>query len=341
MRMTVSLAECSYDIILKRGALGRVGQLCDLNRKVLVASDTGVPAKYLKSLLAQCGAGEAFVFEAGEAGKSVEVWRQMLCRMHELCMGKDDLVVALGGGAVGDVAGFAAGCYLRGVPYVMVPTTTLAQADASVGGLVGINLCGEADLAGMLYHPCLVVADPDTLDTLPPRQYANGLAEVLKTGLVGSRELFESLENQETGPHIERLLYLALRHKISVVERDETGKGERRLLQFGQTLGRGIYLAGMLPGADAGKALLYGESLALGMLPMIESRTLVRRTRAVMRKLGLPLRVPYPAEQVMACVERQKAVNGDRYAIVRVKQAGGGYVETVDFEEVRLLYMGE
>ncbi len=335
MKLRMELGSRSYDIILKRGALAGAGHLANFNRKVLVLSDKGVPEQYVKTILQQCGEGHPFIVEQGEDSKSVETWQKILTHMLGLGFGRGDAVAAVGGGVMGDLGGFVAAAYMRGISFFQFPTTTLSQVDSSIGGKVAINLAGTKNTVGAFHQPELVVVDPDTLKTLPARHYSNGLAEAVKTALIGSSELFEIFENEDIDANIERILYLCLRYKKGVVERDETEQGERKLLNFGHTIGHGIEAAGGLGG------LLHGECVGLGMLPMIESRTLLRRTKAILRKLNLPLTYDYPADEVLSYITSDKKRHGSHYTVIKVKTPGMGYLEDVDFEELSMLVKGD
>lgn len=334
MKLTVDLGTRSYDIIIKRGSLNNAGKLANLDRKVLVVTDSGVPAAYAKTILEQCGQGTIFTVPQGEDSKSVEGWKSILSKMLELGFGRGDAVAAVGGGVVGDLAGFAAASYMRGIPYFQFPTTTLSQIDSSVGGKTAINLDGTKNTVGAFHQPGLVVIDPDTLKTLTRRHYSNGLAEALKTGLIGNSELFELMEDEDIDQNIEKILYLSVDYKRGVVERDETEQGERKLLNFGHTIGHGIEAAANL------SELYHGECVALGIPPMLESQSLKRRTLEVMKRLNLPLSCNYPADTILKYMKNDKKRDRDTYTIVRVKRAGQGYLEEVNFEELALLVKG-
>ena len=200
MKLTMRLGVRSYDIIIKQGGLSRVGQLINLNRRVLVVSDTGVPEAYLKTVLAQCREGVPVVLPQGEGTKSLECFGQLLTVMLEHGFTRGDAVLALGGGVVGDLAGFAAASYMRGVTFINCPTTTLSQIDSSIGGKTAINLAGTKNTVGVFYQPSLVVADPDTLKSLPERHFINGLAEAVKAGLIADEGLFELFETEDAQP---------------------------------------------------------------------------------------------------------------------------------------------
>lgn len=344
MKLVMQLSQQErrgYDIIVKRGCLSKAGQLANFNRQIMVVSDEGVPEKYVKEILAQCGSGEVFIIKQGEKGKSPEMWQALTNRMLDLHFGRNSAIVAVGGGVVGDLSGFTAATYMRGISYFQVPTTSLSQIDSSIGGKTAINMGGSKNMVGAFHQPELVIIDPDTLATLPARQYSNGLAEALKTALIGSSELFDLMENEDIDENIEKILYLCLRYKMGVVQRDETEQGERKILNFGHTIGHGIEAAG-IAAAEKGEikaeeALLHGECVALGMLPMIENRSLARRTKAIMKKLKLPLKHSFGSEEIYKYMINDKKRNDDEYTVVRVKKPGQGYLENISAEELRLI----
>ena len=207
MKLTMRLGADSYDIVIKRGALGNLGQLTDLaNRKVFIVTDTGVPIQYAETVKAQCADGSIFVVPQGEASKSIKVYTTVLQAMLEFGMTRADLVVAVGGGVVGDMAGFAAATYMRGIQFINCPTTTLSQFDSSIGGKVAVDLGDTKNIVGAFWQPKLVVIDPDVLATLPRRQFVNGLAEALKMSLIADPELFAIFENDDPFEKIEEVI---------------------------------------------------------------------------------------------------------------------------------------
>lgn len=335
MKLTMNLGKRSYDIILKNGSLAKASQLGNLNRKVLVVTDDGVPPKYAKTILEQCGEGHLLVVPQGESSKSPHVWQTVLSRMLELDFGRKDAIAAVGGGVVGDLSGFAASTYMRGIDFFQFPTTTLSQVDSSIGGKVAINLANTKNIVGSFFQPQLVVVDPETLSTLPKRQYMNGLAEALKAGIAGCSELFEIFEKQEIEPNIEAILYHSLLYKKLVVEEDETEQGRRMELNFGHTIGHGIEAACGLGQGENG--LLHGECVGLGMLPMIDTKTLQRRTKAVLKKMGLPTKCPCRAEKIIQYMKHDKKRDGAQFTVVRVRTVGEAYLTKIDFEELSLL----
>ena len=332
MKLTMRLGPRSYDIILRRGALGRVGQLVNLSRKVLVVTDSGVPQQYLSTVLAQCPQGVPVVLEQGEGSKSLAVTERLCTAMLQHGFARTDAVLALGGGVVGDAAGFAAACYMRGIDFINCPTTTLAQVDSSIGGKTAVNLAGTKNTVGAFYQPSLVVADPDTLKSLPERHFINGLAEAVKAGLIADEGLFELFETEDAHEKIEEIVYRSLVMKKNVVERDEREAGLRATLNFGHTLGHAIESANHLGG------LYHGECVALGMLPMIEDASLRRRTRAVYKKLGLPSRIRYDGDEIFEFIRHDKKTGPDgAITVVKVPRLGECRLDKVPLEDLKAI----
>ena len=329
----MELGPVSYDIVIERGGLARAGELFDLDRRVLVVTDDGVPEEYARAVAAQCGTAVPVTLFRGEATKSPEVaellWRTMLGADFT----RADAVVAVGGGVVCDVAGFAAATYMRGIDFYAVPTTVLAQVDASIGGKTAVNLAGVKNVAGVFSQPRGVLIDSDVLATLPPRQVANGLAEAVKAALVGDEALFARLEAGEVCADgsldgIDEVIAAALQVKKRLVQADEFDRGVRHLLNFGHTVGHGI---------ESATGLLHGEAVGLGMLAM-SGADLRQRLRPVLERLGLPTQVRADADAVMAAIAHDKKTGADgRIAVVCVDEPGRPRLEDMTLDEVREL----
>lgn len=330
MKITMRLGERSYDIIIKEGSLGRISQLANLERRVLVVSDTGVPEQYVKTVLAQCRKGVPVILQQGESSKSLESFGTLLNVMYEHGFTRADTVLAVGGGVVGDVAGFAASAYMRGIRFINCPTTTLSQIDSSVGGKTAVNIGGAKNIAGAFYQPSLVVADTDTLKTLPQRHFANGLAEAVKAGLLFDEELFCLFEEKDAMENITDIIVRSVAAKQRVVEQDEREKGLRATLNFGHTIGHAI------ESAEGLGNLYHGECVALGMLPMIEDSGVRRRVRGVYKKLGLPGHIRYDGDKIMEYIRHDKKQRADgTFTIVRLEKIGKSRLDRVTQEELR------
>ena len=264
----------------------------------------------------------------GEASKSLKTLETVLRQMLDFGMGRGDLVVAVGGGVVGDLAGFAASIYMRGVDFINCPTTTLSMIDSSIGGKTAVDLGDTKNIVGTFWQPKLVIVDPDTLSTLPQRHFVNGLAEAVKAALLADPELFSIFEQGDVDARIDEIIYRCLRFKKNIVEQDETEQGMRKALNFGHTLGHGIEAVRGIKGRRT-TGLYHGECVALGMLPMIESKTLQKRVRAVYRRLGLPLRASYDKQKVLAEMLHDKKAQAGQITLIKVPGLGCWRTETV------------
>jgi len=223
--------------------------------------------------------------------------------------------VAVGGGMVGDLAGFAAASYMRGIDFYNVPTTVLSQVDSSIGGKVAIDLDGIKNCVGSFYQPKAVLIDPDVLNTLPQRHIAAGLAEAVKMAATFEEALLTRFEKENVLESIDEIIAASLRIKAAVVKEDEKERGLRRVLNFGHTIGHGIETAA---GLDT---LHHGECVALGMLPMC-SDSLRPRLKAILEKLGLPTTCDVDADKVWQAMSHDKKLSGDTITVVYVEKAG-------------------
>lgn len=325
MKLTMDLGARSYDITVERGALNRVGSLLDLDRKCLIVTGSVMPRVYADSVAAQCKAPTILTVPSGEAAKSFPVYQSLCQELLRLDFHRSDCVVAVGGGVVGDLAGFAAASFMRGIDFYNIPTTVLSQVDSSIGGKVAINLDGVKNIIGAFWQPKGVVIDPDVLATLPQRQIANGLAEAIKMAATSNETLFRFLEEQPILENIDLIIQESLKIKQYVVEQDETERGLRKLLNFGHTIGHGIESTG---------TLLHGESVALGMLPM-SSEAVRARLIPVLQKAGLPTSVKFDREAVWEAMQHDKKFSGGTVDIVTVDAIGKGRIERVTPEALQ------
>ena len=331
----MALGADSYDILLQRGLLAQAGTLLNLGRKVLVVTDSGVPAQYAAQLAAQCAAPVLVTVQQGESAKSFDGLQTLLGAMLDAGFHRSDCVVAVGGGVVGDLAGFAAATYMRGVDFYNIPTTSLSQVDSSIGGKTAINFNGVKNIVGAFYQPRRVLVDPDLLATLPPRQLAAGFAEAIKAGMIADEALLALFETGAAEARLEEVLLRALRVKKDVVEQDEKEASLRRILNFGHTLGHGIESVYGLGG------LLHGECVALGMLPMCKTPALRQRLSSVLARYHLPTHAAFDPDLVFAAVCHDKKGAGSKTAIVEVETAGHALVRTVENETLHQLLVRE
>ena len=314
-RQTVHLGERSYPIHIGRGILRDAARYTDLDRRVLVVTDDGVPRSYVETAVAQIKNPTVVTLPAGEGSKNAENLLALLGTMLANGFTRTDAVLSVGGGTVSDLAGFAAACFMRGIDFYTVPTTLLAQVDASVGGKTAIDLGGYKNVAGVFCQPRCVLIDPDLLRTLDPRQFASGMAEVIKMAATLDGKLFSDLEAGISEESLPRIISRAVALKRRTVEKDERESGLRRVLNFGHTLGHGFESAtGLSP-------LLHGECVALGMLPLT-APTLRPRLTALLEKYSLPTRFTGDLDRALAAVAHDKKMAGDAIRYIYLTGVG-------------------
>lgn len=313
--LRMELGESSYDIFIERGILKRAGELLDLDRRVLIVTDDGVPSQYVLTVAAQCKAPVIVTLKQGEGSKNADNLQKLWNKMLENHFTRSDCVVAVGGGVIGDMAGFCAATYMRGVDFYNLPTTLLSQVDSSIGGKVAIDFGGVKNIVGAFHQPRRVLIDPNVLKTLPSRQLSNGMAEVVKMAMTSDADLFSMIEGGVTEENIEEIIERALRIKKYVVEQDEKESGLRRILNFGHTLGHGVESEGGL------KALYHGECVALGMIPMC-SASARERLLPVLEKLGLPTVIEGDLTKILQIASHDKKRSGADISVIWVEAIG-------------------
>jgi 3-dehydroquinate synthase len=348
----VSLGARSYDIVIGRGVLGSLGTSVAALRpgaKTFVITDTNVARHTLaaaEAAFACAGlATQHMIVAPGETSKSYPVFEKVCEAILEAQIERDDLIVALGGGVIGDLAGFAAAVVRRGLDYVQVPTTLLAQVDSSVGGKTAIDSSQGKNLIGAFHQPILVLADTALLDTLPPREFRAGYAELVKYGLLGDAAFFDWLEtnwhdvfsgNAGASFAREHAVTVACRAKAAIVGRDERDTGERALLNLGHTFGHALEAA-----CGFSERLLHGEAIAVGMalafdfsarrglLPAADAE----RVKGHLAAVGLPTRLsdipaPLPSvDRMMGLIAQDKKVKRGMLTFILVRAIGSAFVE--------------
>ncbi len=322
--------ECQkrcYDINIGRGLLSKAGELFDLDRRVFIVTDSGVPIEYARAVEKLCKKARISVIKEGEDSKSIETLGALLNEMLEFGMTRTDCVLAVGGGVVGDLSGFLAASYMRGIDFYNIPTTLLSQVDSSIGGKTAINLGGVKNIVGAFYQPKGVIIDPDTLKTLPKRQIANGLAEAIKMSLTSDGELFKIFEERELDESsLDEIIERSLMIKRSVVERDEREGGLRKILNFGHTFAHAI------EAEEEMRGLYHGECVALGML-VCASDEVRERLIPVLKKVGLPTEYKGDAEKALSFIAHDKKCDGDLVSVIFVDTPGSYRIEKMSVTE--------
>lgn len=324
-KIHVSLSSNSYDIILGCGAVLSAREYFNLSRRVLIVTDSGVPSEYAQKIAEQCENPFIYTIECGEASKNLHNFEAILSFLAQNKFTRTDCVVAVGGGVVGDLAGFVASSYMRGIDFYNVPTTLLSQVDSSIGGKVAIDLGGFKNIVGAFYQPKAVIVDPELLLTLDIRQIRAGLAESLKMAATSDLKLFELFENDEYLNDIEEIIFRSLLIKRAIVQRDEREGGERKILNFGHTIGHAI---------ESTSSLLHGECVALGMLYMC-SDTVREKLFKIIYEMGLPTELDIDCEILYDFILRDKKADGSNITVTFVPEIGKAELVKIPIENIK------
>ena len=342
----VDLADRSYDILVEDGLLDKAGELISkigLSGKCAIITDSNVAPHYADHLLQQVSGASLHTVKAGEASKSMLQVAELCGELNRADHDRSSYIIALGGGVVGDLAGFVASIFYRGIPFVQIPTTIVSQVDSSAGGKTGVNASEGKNLIGAFHQPKLVIVDPLTLDTLPGREYREGYAEVIKHAAIRDAKMINDLVNLDPiDQHPSAgLLARNLAIKARIVEEDEQEtSGVRALLNFGHTIGHGIEAS--LPYGT----MLHGEAISLGIraalflsekindFPASESS----RILGLLEKFQLPLTLPddISTEKIMAKLSRDKKFSGGKIKFVLLTKLGAAKVsDQVTLDDIR------
>ena len=331
----VTHALGSYPVYVEAGALARLDELLGAHlpgRRVAMIADAAVEEQYRTGRMgAAPWKGETITFPSGERSKTRDSWARLTDTLMERGFGRDSGIIALGGGVTGDLAGFVAATYMRGIPYLQVPTTLLAMLDASVGGKTGVDTPQGKNLVGAFHPPAAVIADPRTLTTLPDRDYRAGLAEAVKHGLIADRAYFEWMEINATAlgsrglDTLTQLIRRSVEIKAEVVSGDERESGRRAILNAGHTVAHALEQA-------SGYTLPHGEAVALGLVVECElaeqlgvaTAGLRKRVAGLLGRLGLPQQLPPRLERnaVLGSMSADKKNRGGQIHFALAAQLG-------------------
>lgn len=333
-----------YEIIIEKGIINNCGELIKKASKafkVAIISDTNVFPLYGQKVIDSCKSAGFdtcfFTFEAGEKSKKLSTISNMYDFLAENHLTRNDLIIALGGGVTGDMAGFAAATYLRGIDFVQIPTSLLAQVDSSVGGKTGVDISAGKNLVGAFWQPILVLIDSQTLSTLPQYYFEDGMAEVIKYGCIKDQTLFEKLKNENAKDNIEDIIFNCVSIKRDVVSRDEHEAGERALLNFGHTMGHALEKINNFDG------LSHGQGVAIGMVMITKASEKAGLTKSgtaqkvenLCKKYNLPTYSSIEKNQIAKAAASDKKARGSSITLVLISEIGGGFLKKYllsDFE---------
>ena len=329
MKLTVNVKDKNYDILIEEGILNKVSSFVEQGRNVAIVTDDGVPDQYVNAVMKQFRKCYLYVFPHGEKSKNFTTYQRVLHFLLDHNISKKDYVIALGGGVVGDLTGFAAATYKRGVRFINIPTTTLSMVDSSIGGKVAVNFEKLKNHIGTYYQPEVVIIDPKTLETLPKRHINNGAIEALKTGLIGDKELFEIFKKGEYLEKIKEVIYRSLCVKASVVEQDEKENNIRKILNFGHTFGHAYESYFKM------NTYLHGESIALGMLTVSRDETYFNDLLAILKKMKINLKADVEEDKIIEFIKNDKKSDGKSVDVIFVREIGKAEIVNIPIKSLR------
>ena len=328
----LNLKENSYDIHIGSGAINHLKELLNIKGKVMIVSDSGVPEIYYKKVFSQFDDYVFLAFPMGESNKTLDTYSDIVTSLSENGFSRKDSIIALGGGLVSDVAGFVASTFMRGINFYILPTTLLADVDASIGGKVAVNFDSTKNLVGSFYQPKKVIIDPTLLNTLSDRLFFEGLVEAIKMAATYDKELFEFIESlssrKEVEEHIEEIIYRALLIKKDVVEKDEKEENLRKILNFGHTVGHALEIL------NKGK-LYHGECVGIGMI-YFSSNFVADRIVNLLKRFNLPYEDNFSSNDIMSILIKDKKKDSDNsITICYVEEIGKFELRKLSFEEIK------
>ena len=344
--VTINTSIC-YDVLIEKGCLAQSGALCAQvfepkhSRAAIITDDT-VASLYLnkvKASLEQAGFSTASMsFPHGEDSKSHDTLFRVYDFLIENQFTRSDFIVALGGGVVGDLSGFAAATYLRGIPFVQIPTTFLAAIDSSVGGKTAVNISAGKNLIGAFHQPSLVICDPEVFSTLTPEIFADGCAEMIKYAMLESEDFLQLLETCDISQHIEDITARCVENKRRIVEEDEHDKGIRMVLNYGHTLGHAIEKV-------TNHKISHGQGVAMGMDAITKlgihlgicDKNLLSRLDMLLKKYHLPQEYQGNFGALVETCLQDKKRAGSKIRLIFVAEAGKPQILPMDVEEFSAL----
>lgn len=343
MELTVQTAK-PYSVFIEYGLLARTGEHClslfPAGTRVMVISDSNVFPLYgetvMDSLRRTGYEVHSCVFPAGEQSKLLSTVETFYRALGENGFTRSDFIVALGGGVTGDMAGFAAATFLRGIDFVQIPTTLLAQVDSSVGGKTGVDLPFGKNLVGAFHQPRLVLIDPNTLSTLSPHFFADGMGEVIKYGCIRRPALFKYLMEEDAREHLDVVINECVDCKRRIVEADALDKGERMILNFGHTLGHALEKLHGFSG------LSHGEAVGIGMVLISKAAERAGLTApgtsekivTLLERYNLPTKTDWSMEQIAEATALDKKSAGKNLRLILLHEIGDAYIYTLSREEL-------
>ena len=332
MDIKISLQENSYKITIGRDILKDISSFYDFsNHKVLIVTDTNIPKEYSSTISNSINVVDTLVLPAGEETKSIDSFMKIQEKLLSCNFSRKDILIALGGGVIGDLVGFAASTFKRGITFINIPTSTLSMIDSSIGGKTAINLNGTKNVIGTFYQPDYVLIDFDLLKSLPKRHLNNGLVEALKAGYIKDPTILDLFDKDITS-NLEEIIIKSINVKKYYVERDVKELHIRKILNYGHTFGHAFESLG-----GFSNKLYHGEAVALGMLVVSRDKD---NLISYLDKLDIKYDFEINTNELINLVLNDKKVNGDRIDLVMVDTIGEGYIQKTPINHLKEILEG-
>jgi 3-dehydroquinate synthase len=326
-------ASKPYSVLIERGLIHSVSTVTPKNHKVVILTDNLVPMQWVSSVMDQFDEPLLITVPQGESSKSLRRVELIVDEMLEAGCHRDTVLLALGGGVIGDLGGFVASVFMRGIPYVQIPTTLLAQIDSSVGGKVAVNSGLAKNVIGGFYPPYVVCIDPDVLLTLPKEEFTNGMAELIKYGLILDAELFSLIENETILQQLPQTIYRAVTLKQQVVEADERDMNTRQILNFGHSIAHAIEIA-------SEHRIPHGQAVAMGMAMMIQGKPFEERVFNVLKRYGLSTSYGENPAALIDYISKDKKALDDGINEIFVSSIGTCTIEKISYDALKAILEG-
>lgn len=327
-KINIPLPSTPYNVYLEEHLLDHFSSYLTTVDDMVIITDSGIPTAYVHTVKEQLNDPLVFTIPAGEESKSLANYQAIIEEIIAQNIPKSGTVIALGGGVVGDLSGFIASTYMRGISFIQIPTTLLSQIDSSVGGKVAVNSKLAKNAIGTFYQPKAVFIDPIVLNTLEENQLHSGLAEMIKYGLIKEPSIIDILEKDDWRSNLLELIETSIIVKRDIVLQDEFDQGMRHILNYGHTLGHAIE-------QHSNYQFLHGEGIAIGMACMARKTPFYQRLVAVLKQFDLPYTLPYPLKELVPYILKDKKVHDKFLHFVLVETLGQAIIKPIPIEKVQ------
>lgn len=327
IQIDIPIPNANYTVFIQNNILSSIENFIDTTKETIIITDDNIPKQYIQTISPKFPKLWTYTIPHGEQSKSMEMANLLLLYMLENQLSRSCQVLALGGGVVGDLAGFVSSIYKRGVSFIQVPTTLLSQIDSSVGGKTGVNTPLAKNSIGSFKQPSAVIIDPTTLETLPKQQLSNGIAEMIKYAFIRSKSLYKELVEDSPFHNLEHKIKQCIEIKRDIVLQDTFDTGIRQILNFGHTFGHAIE-------QDSNYQILHGEAVGIGMLMITKNIIVKEQLQNLLSKYNLPTKYDYKKDNLYNYVAKDKKISNQELNIVLVEEIGNGFIKTIKTSEI-------